>query len=250
MNLKRDRMSAVVYGGRSPIALELCRQLADTGHEVHLVTRVRDESIVNLGRENGCAEIHECDLETLDKSIALANEIDDKVGGLDAVAFMHRYRSSSPDPFKQFAIEVNTPYQILVNLTKRVRSSQCSIVLATSPAAERVVDDQDFQYHASKAAISQLVRYGSVNFAKNNIRVNGVNPGTFVYKDRAASFYAEHPEVFELVKRVVPLGRMSNIQEIASVATFLLSAKTSNVNGQIINIDGGLSNRNLIAQKD
>ena len=66
-------MSAVVYGGRSPIALELCRQLADTGHEVHLVTRVRDESIVNLGRENGCAEIHECDLETLDKSIALAN---------------------------------------------------------------------------------------------------------------------------------------------------------------------------------
>ena len=102
-------MSAVVYGGRSPIALELCRQLADSGHEVHLVTRVLDESIVNLGRENGCAEIHECDLETLDKSIALAKEIDDKVGGLDAVAFMHRYRSSSPDPFKQFAIEVNTP---------------------------------------------------------------------------------------------------------------------------------------------
>ena len=243
-------MSAVVYGGRSPLALELCRQLADSGHEVHLATRVRDKSILNLGKENGCTEVHECDLGELDRSIALANKIDDNVGGLDAVAFMHRYRSSSPDPFEQFAIEVNTPYQILVHLAKRVRASQCSIVLATSPAAERVVDDQDFQYHASKAAISQLVRYGSVNFAKNNMRVNGVNPGTFVYKDRAASFYAEHPEVFELVKRVVPLGRMSNIQEIASVATFLLSAKTSNVNGQIINIDGGLSNRNLIAQKD
>ena len=128
-------MSVVVYGGRSPLALELCRQLAESGHEVHLLTRVRDESIVNLGRENGCKEVHECDLEVLDKSISLANDIDDKVGGLDAVAFLHRYRSSYPDPFEQFAIEVKTPYQILVNLAKRVRVSQCSIVLATSPAA-------------------------------------------------------------------------------------------------------------------
>jgi NAD(P)-dependent dehydrogenase (short-subunit alcohol dehydrogenase family) len=87
LSLKRDRMNAVVYGGRSPIALKLCRQLADSGHGVHLITRVRDESIVNLGRENGCTEIHKCDLETLDKSIALANKIDDRVGGFDAVTF-------------------------------------------------------------------------------------------------------------------------------------------------------------------
>ena len=241
-------MSALVYGGRSPLALELCKNLAGVGHEVHLITRSRDEVIAKLAAENNCTEIHACDLEDSNSSILLAKEIDDRVGGLDALAFMHRYRSESPDPFKQFAIEVNTPYQILVQLSKRVRESQCSIVLATSPAAERVVDDQDFQYHASKAAISQLVRYGSVNFAKNNMRVNGVNPGTFVYKDRASSFYAEHPEVFELVSRIVPLGRMSNIEEIASVATFLLSKNTSNINGPIINIDGGLSNRNLIVQ--
>ncbi len=80
------------------------------------------------------------------------------------------------------------------------------------------------------------------------MRVNGVNLGTLVYKDRASSFYAEHPEVFELVSRIVPLGRMSDIEEIASAATFLLSKQTSNINGQIINIDGGLSNRNLIVQ--
>jgi len=37
---------------------------------------------------------------------------------------------------------------------------------------------------------------------------------------------------------------MSNIEEIATVARFLLSDDSSFINGEIINIDGGLSNRN------
>jgi NAD(P)-dependent dehydrogenase (short-subunit alcohol dehydrogenase family) len=45
-------MSALVYGGRSPIALELCKQLAGAGHEVHLVTRVLDDAITKLAKEN------------------------------------------------------------------------------------------------------------------------------------------------------------------------------------------------------
>ena len=80
-------MSALVYGGRSPIALEICKQLAGTGHEVHLVTRVRDEAIVALAKENGCSEVHECNLEDSAKSIELALKIDSQVGGLDALAF-------------------------------------------------------------------------------------------------------------------------------------------------------------------
>ena len=31
-------MFALVYGGRSPIALALCRQLSESGHEVHLIS--------------------------------------------------------------------------------------------------------------------------------------------------------------------------------------------------------------------
>ena len=55
-------MSALVYGGRSPIALELCKQLAGAGHEVHLVTRVLDDAITKLAKENDCVEVHDCDL--------------------------------------------------------------------------------------------------------------------------------------------------------------------------------------------
>lgn len=237
--------SALVFGGRSPIALELCNQLVANNYHVHLATRIKDESIVKLATENGCAELHECDFENLDDSITLASKIDDESGGLNAVAFLQRFRGQAPEPFKQYAIEVNTPFQIIFNLARRSRTNQCSIVLATSPAADRIVDDQDFQYHASKAAITQLVRYCAVNFAPSKIRTNGVNPGTFVYKSRAASYYAEHPEFFELIKKIVPIGRITTCEEIACTAMFLLGQQSSNINGQIINIDGGLSSRNL-----
>ena len=237
-------MSAIIYGGRSPVALELCKQLVVNGHEVHLITRVRDKAILDLAKENGCTEVHECDLGDLDRSVALADEINDRVGGLDAVAFMHRYRSQSPDPFQQFAVEVNTPYAILEMFSKQSRTKECSIIFATSPAAEVIVQDQNFQYHASKAAISQLVRFGAVKFSINQIRVNGINPGTFIEKDRSKSFYNQNPQIVEQIRDLVPLGRMAVVEEIANVATFLLSKTSSYINGEIINIDGGLSKVN------
>lgn len=125
-------MAALVYGGRSPIALAVCEQLADSGQEVHLITRNRDEAIVKLASEHKCKHVHECDLENAEKSIALALKIDNQVGGLEAVAFVHRYRSQTSNPLKQYEVEVYTPYEIIEALAERSRNKQCSVVLTTS----------------------------------------------------------------------------------------------------------------------
>lgn len=235
-------MVALVFGGRSPIALALCEQLSDSGQETHLITRNRDEAIVKLASEHHCEHVHQCDLEDAKKSIALALEIDDKVGGLEAVAFVHRYRSQTSNPLKQYEVEVYTPYEIIEALAERVRNNQCSVVLTTSPAARSIVGDQDFQYHASKAALSQLVRFGAVRFASKNLRINGVSPGSFIFKQRAAEFYTKNPDVVARANKLIPLARMGTVTEIANVASFLLSDKSSYINGQILEVDGGLSN--------
>ena len=234
-------MSALVYGGRSPIALEICKQLAGVGHEVHLVTRILDDAITKLAKENDCVEVHDCDLEDSVKSIELALKINSRVGGLDAVAFAHRYRSEVAAPLKQYSVEVYTPYEILKALAASQRSKQCAVVLLTSPAAHSVVGDQDFQYHASKAALSQLVRYGSVRFAASQLRINGLSPGSFIFKQRAADFYAKNPQIVDRANKLIPLSRMGTVNEIASVAQFLLSKQSSYLNGQILEVDGGLS---------
>jgi len=233
-------MVALIYGGRSPIAMAVCSQLSRKGHSVHLVTRQVDDEIQQLGTDHGCARVHACDLTDDAKAVALAKQIDEEEGGLDAVAFVHRYRGKD-DPQRQYAVEVLTPYRIIEALYKRSREKECAVVLTTSPAARSVLLDQGFQYHASKAALSELVRYGSVRFADRSLRVNGVSPGSFVFKERAAEFYTENPEILELVEQFVPLSRMAVVDEIASVVTFLLGEESRYVNGQVIEVDGGIS---------
>lgn len=235
-------MVALVYGGRSPIALALCRQLSESGQEVHLITRNRDETLVKLASNHNCKHVHECDLENQESSIALALEIDKKAGGLEAIAFVHRYRSQTSNPIKQYEVEVYTPFKIIESMAGQSRDKQCAVVVTTSPAGRTVVGDQDFQYHASKAALSQLVRFGSVRFSANNLRINGVSPGSFIFKERAAEYYSKNPEVVANANKLIPLSRMGTVTEIANVALFLLSEKSSYLNGQILEIDGGLSN--------
>ena len=94
---------------------------------------------MQLVKENNCSEVHECDLEYVSKSTALVQKIDKEINGLSGIAFFHRYRSNTSDPFKQFTVEVNTPYEIILHLLRRVRSKQCAIVLAASPAAQKIV---------------------------------------------------------------------------------------------------------------
>jgi len=237
-----NKKTALIYGGRSPIAIALCRELAESGYAVHLVSRTRDKEIVELAKRSGCADVVECDLEKTDESARLALSIDSTANDLDAVAFVHRYREPNPDPLRQFVVEVLTPYKILEALAERNRKTECSVVITTSPAANRVVGDQDFFYHASKAALTQLVRYGSVKFAPRNIRVNGISPSSFVFKQRAANFYKENPQIVKRTNELIPLGRMGEVDEMAKAMAFLLGSDASYISGQIIEVDGSLSN--------
>ena len=236
-------MSVLVFGGRSPIALALCQQLIENGREVHLVTREVDAEIQTIASRLKISALHQCNLLETESAINLVTKIDQKVNHLSGVAFLHRYRETKSNPIDQYVVEVLTPFKILESLAKVSRDKELAVVLTSSPAASKVVSDQDFQYHASKSAIEQLVRFSSVRFAENKMRTNGINPGTYVYKERASNFYKENPDVLKTAERLIPLGRIATVDEIAAVAGFLLGKQSSFINGAVITIDGGHSNQ-------
>lgn len=235
-------MRHLIFGGRSPIALAISKLLIENGSEVHLATRSIDTQLRDVANELKISHLHECDLHDSQSAVALATQVDGMTNGLNGIAFLHRYRSDKQDPIEQYAVEVYTPYQILESLANAHRSVELTAVLTSSPAATSVVSDQNFQYHASKAATEQLIRFASVRFAKNKLRTNGINPGAFVFKERATEYYENNPQILEIAENAVPLGRIATVDEIARVVVFLMSESSSFINGQILNIDGGRSN--------
>lgn len=105
-----------------------------------------------------------------------------------------------------------------------------SIVGADGSAGQTV-------YAASKAAITGLVKSAAKEVARRGVRVNGIEPGT-IRTDLLSGF---SPAKLELLAGTVPLGRLGDAAEVAELAVFLVSDRSSYVTGQVIRVDGGLS---------
>ena len=97
-------------------------------------------------------------------------------------------------------------------------------------------------YAASKGAINGLTREWAVDLAPYDIRVNAIAPAevmTPLYKSWIESL-PEPEETLNQIQDQIPLGhRMTTKEEIADLATFLVSPKSSHTTGQIFNPDGG-----------
>lgn len=233
-------MSFIVTGGHSPIAIAISRELSKRSKVFHL-SRSTDSSLLRETQEYGNIILEEWDLgQTSDCLTKLKAKLDtEKIEGM---VFAHRYREAEQDSLDQFIVEVQTPHSMIKFYSGYEANEGGSIVLITSPAAQYILPDQSFDYHASKAAITQLIRYAAINYVGAGNRFNGVSPGAFISKERSRGYYETHPERLNAIKEFVPLKRMGNVSEIASVVSFLCSEDSSYVNGEIINIDGGYTN--------
>ncbi|MFH1058944.1 MAG: SDR family NAD(P)-dependent oxidoreductase [Pseudomonadota bacterium] len=91
-------------------------------------------------------------------------------------------------------------------------------------------------YSASKAGVIGLTRAAAKELGGRGVRVNCVAPG-FIETEMLATVPAAKLEMFK--NFAVPMGRLGQPEEIASVILFLASDDASFVNGQTINVDGG-----------
>lgn len=111
-----------------------------------------------------------------------------------------------------------------------------SITNISSVAGSFAIDDMTL-YSATKGAINQLTRNLACEWAKDNIRTNCVAPG--YTRTPMVQCLMDDEEVNAKMISRIPLGRMGEPKEIASLVAFLCMPAASYITGQIICADGG-----------
>ncbi len=107
-----------------------------------------------------------------------------------------------------------------------------AIVLVSSMAAARGSRVVPVEYSASKGAVESMVRHLSLTGGPVGIRVNAVAPGVI----RTPMTDAFGPPAVDMI----PMGRVGEVSEVASVVGFLLSDAAAYVTGAIVGVNGGM----------
>ncbi len=90
---------------------------------------------------------------------------------------------------------------------------------------------------ASKGAINTLTTYLAVEFGPHNIIVNAVSPG--MVDTEALAYFRVGGEMLRRGQETTPSGRVTTVEDVAHLVAFLCSDEAHQINGQIIDIDGG-----------
>jgi len=118
-----------------------------------------------------------------------------------------------------------------------VRAGEGRVINISSIAGHNGGAPTTPHYGPAKAAVSDLARTLTKEFAGRGVTVNSVAPG--VIRNR---FHEDHtpPEMFEKLIAAVPMGRPGTNEDVAGAVAFLASPAASYITGEVIHVNGGL----------
>jgi 3-oxoacyl-[acyl-carrier protein] reductase len=237
---------ALVTGGSRGIGQAIALQLAREGADVAISYGTRVEpaeqtvaEIEALGRRALCAPCNVAEAQPVER---LVTETRTKLGPIDLLVHCGAISNTcdhSELTFERWkeTIDVNLhgAFRVLFAVKdEMIRRKFGRIVMLSSVAALRPRARQ-IHYSASKAGVIAMTRCCAEAFAPHNVRMNAIAPGLIdTEMARVLS-----PQQTESIVTQTPLGRLGTPEEIAEVACFLLSERSSFVVGQTITACGG-----------
>ncbi len=223
-------MNYLIIGASSGIGSEIAKKLNEQGHQVFTAQR-------NITNSDGHVQQFNAVENDLDVT-SLPDQIDGLVYCPGSINLKPFNRLTTQDFYTDWQINFLGALKVIQSVLPRLRAAKGSIVLFSSVAAQT-----GMSFHASvasaKAAIEGLTYSLAAEFAPT-IRVNAIAP-SLTDTPLANKLLSDENKKETAAKRH-PLQKFGNVNDIASMACFLLGKDASFITGQVIKIDGGLSN--------
>ncbi len=132
-------------------------------------------------------------------------------------------------------------YLLAQHALPALKRSKGSIVNISSKTAETGQGGTS-AYAAANGGLNALTREWAVELLKYGIRVNAIIVAecwTPLYEKWIASLPNSEEKLRSIVAKIPLENRMTKAEEIADMAAFLLSERSSHTTGQLIHVDGG-----------
>ncbi|MGQ7944340.1 SDR family oxidoreductase [Flavobacterium sp. WC2509] len=251
MNLNLDKKIIIVTGGAKGIGLGICKVLAAEGAIPVIVGRVDVDNqiaIKEIEADGGkalsvVAELTNPDdcKNAVDQVIALCGRID----GLINNAGVNDGVGLESGDYEKFMASVHKNlvhyYLMAQHALPELKKTKGAIVNIGSKTADTGQGNTS-AYAASNGGRNALTREWAVELLKYGIRVNSVIVAecyTPLYDSWIKTLENPEEKLKEIKAKIPFENRMTTAEEIANMAVFLLSDKSSHTTGQLIYVDGG-----------
>lgn len=243
-----DRVAVVTGAGRG-IGFAIARTLAKAGATV-VVAELSPElgqkavlALADLGCQASFVPVNVADSEAVKRAVA---QVISQKGRVD-VLVNNAGICINADPLettdeiwsRQMEVNLNGVFYCCREFGRHmVEQRSGSIVNISSMAGVVDVRPQSHvAYSVSKSGVAHMARVLASEWAPYNVRVNAVGPG-YVATDMPLAA-GQNGDLMETWMSNVPLGRMSEPEEISNVVLFLASDAASSVTGHLLMADGG-----------
>ncbi len=239
---------AIITGSSKGIGKAIAKAFAEQGAIVIISSRKQDacEEVVASFKEDGlkahAIACHVGDEKSraylIEKTVELCGGIDILVNNAATNPVYGPIEDAPLDAFdKIMNVNVKAPWDLSNKCLSSMKSRKGGSIINISSIEGEHPGYGLGLYSTSKAALSMLTKNQAKEWGKHGIRVNAICPGLIQTKFSSALWNNE--KIMQQINKKLPLERMGQSEEIASVALMLASDAGSYVTGSLLVADGG-----------
>lgn len=249
-----DGKVAIITGGASGIGRASAMLFAREGARVAVADVDRDggEAVAAaITSEGGAAAFIPCDVIDAGDTVRLARATVDRYRQIDilfnnaGIAGVGSVEETDERLWDRvMAVNVKGMFLVTKAVAPYMIERRSGVVINMASSIAFVGLTRRVSYAASKGAVMAMTLSMAVDFAKHNIRVNAICPGTIhtPFVDRyLRDSYADPEEGLAEISRRQLMGRLGTAEDVANAALYVASDEAAFMTGAPLIIDGGLT---------